>query len=423
MHRIFIKTYGCTFNFSDSEIMAGLLESSGKYKIAESVKEADLVIINSCTVKTKAETKFWRDVNRIKKPKILAGCVPQAERKKDRFNGYTVVGTSQINHIVDAVDETLSGNTVQFLKLEENQRLNLPKSRKNKIVEIVPINEGCLGKCDFCLTKFARGHLMSYKPEDIVTHIRNALNDGVKEIWLTSQDTACYGYDINTNIVALLRKILEIKRVFKIRLGMGNPDYLPDYLDDLIEVFKDPKMFKFIHIPLQSGSDKVIRAMKRNYTADSFLEIVKRFRAAYPDITLATDIICGHPDETDDEFNETVKVLEAAKPDVINISRFWARPGTIAAKKKQLPTEPIKERGILMTKLYHKIARERNKRWQNWTGRILIDEKGKDDSWVGRNFAYRPVIVHGDFKIGDEIDITVFETTVHDLRGRQEDIR
>lgn len=417
MKKVFIKTYGCSFNFSDSENMAGLLKKSGRYKLVNSEDEADIVIINSCTVKNSAETKFWRDVKNVKKTKILAGCVPQAEKDKSKFQGYSVIGTNQINNVVHVLDETMAGNIVQLLKKNSNPRLNIPKVRRNDVIEIVPINEGCLGSCNFCITKFARGHLLSYDPNEIVRHVRNALNDNVKEIWLTSQDTACYGYDINTNIVNLLKKILEMKRDFKIRLGMGNPDFLPDYLDDLIEVYKDPRMFKFLHIPVQSGSNNVLKVMKRNYNVKTFVNIVKKIREIHPNITLSTDIICGYPGETDDEFQETIDLIKKIRPDVLNISRFWPRPGTIAAKTKQLPSHIIKQRSVELTKLFHIISTENNKRWLNWQGKIIIDEIGKNNSLVGRNYAYKPIIVKENLNLGDETEVKIVKTTKHDLRA------
>ena len=140
MKRIFIKTYGCSFNTADSEVMAGLLKESGRYDIVNSEQKADIVVINSCTVKTKAESKFWKDVRQIKKTKILAGCVPQSEKDLNKFKGYSVVGTNQINKIVEVVDETIKGYTIQLLKKETNPRLNIPKIRKNNIIEIEIFN-------------------------------------------------------------------------------------------------------------------------------------------------------------------------------------------------------------------------------------------------------------------------------------------
>jgi len=418
MKKVYIKTYGCSFNQSDSEQMAGILKTNN-YRLVDNEDEADVIIVNSCTVKNKAENKFWRDIKdieKIGKPVIMAGCVPQAEQNKNKFKGFSVIGTNQLNHVVEVVEETLNGNTVQLLKKESNERLNVPKVRKNSIVEIVPINEGCLGSCNFCKTKFARGHLKSYEPDAIVKHIRNALNDGAKEIWLTSQDTFCYGYDIDTNIVELLEKILSLKRDFKIRLGMGNPDYLPDYLDKLIPLFQDKRLFRFIHIPVQAGSDKVLREMKREYTVDGFKKIISAFKKRYSDMTLATDIIVGYPTETDEDFKKTLELVKEIRFDVINMARYWRRPGTVAAKLHPLPTKLVKERSLQLSDLFYSTAREKNKGWLGWEGKVIIDEFGKNGSLVGRNYAYKPVILNGNYKLGQEIDVKVKRTTTHDLR-------
>ena len=320
--KVYIKTYGCSFNFSDSENMAGLIKESGRYELVDDEKYADVVIVNSCTVKNKAENKLYRDINKIDKKLILAGCVPQAEKDKSKFKGFSIIGTTQIKNVVQVLDETLAGNTVQLLEKTKDSRLNIPKVRRKNIVEIVPINEGCLGSCNFCKTKFARGHLRSYKIEAIVKHIRNALNEGVKELWLTSQDTACYGYDIDTNLPNLLNEILKIKRDFKIRVGMGNPDFIPDFIDELIECFKDERIYRFLHIPIQAGSDNVLKKMRREYTIESFRNIVNKFKQEIPDFTLATDMICGYPEETDEDFEESLKIMNEFRPDVINISKF-----------------------------------------------------------------------------------------------------
>ncbi|MEM2139215.1 MAG: tRNA (N(6)-L-threonylcarbamoyladenosine(37)-C(2))-methylthiotransferase, partial [Candidatus Woesearchaeota archaeon] len=328
-------------------------------------------------------------------------------------------GTSQITKVVEVVNETLSGNTVQLLAKEKNPRLNIPKVRKNSVIEILPINEGCLGSCTFCKTKFARGHLYSYEPEAIANQARDALNDGIKEIWLTSQDTACYGYDIKTNIVELLKKILEMNRPFKLRLGMGNPEYFKEQIDNLLPLFNDKRLFRFMHIPLQAGSNKVLKDMKRDYLVEEYIALIKKIKSYYADMTLSTDIICGFPTETNVDFEQTLKVIEETRPDVLNISRFWPRPGTKASKIKQLPSEIVKERSIKLRELFYKIAKENNKKWLSWKGEILIDEIGKNDSFIGRNYAYKPVIIKktNELKLGDFINVEIIKTETHDLRG------
>jgi threonylcarbamoyladenosine tRNA methylthiotransferase CDKAL1 len=250
-----------------------------------------------------------------------------------------------------------------------------------------------------------------------VRHIRDSLNTGTKIIWLTSQDTACYGFDIGSDITKLLEAILSLKRDFRLRLGMGNPDYLPPFIDKLNKIYHDKRMFKFLHVPVQSGSDAILKSMKRNYDVKTFVKIVEDIRAVHPDITIATDIIVGYPGETEKDFKASMDLLKFVKPDVINLARFWARPGTLAARKKQLQTKTIKERGIIVTKVSQQVSKESNEKWKGWQGEIIIDECGKDKSLVGRNYAYRPIILKGPYKLGDKVNVKITRTTINDLRA------
>jgi tRNA A37 methylthiotransferase MiaB len=198
---------------------------------------------------------------------------------------------------------------------------------------------------------------------------------------------------------------------------MSNPNFIIKYVDELIPIFKDDKMFKFLHIPLQSGNDEVLKRMNRKYHAKDWIEIVEKFRAEIPNITIATDIICGFPGETETQFRDTIYIVEKYEPDVVNRSRFWKRPGTPAAKMKQTNGADIKKRSAWLTNSFNWVAFQKNKKWMNWTGEILIDEKGKNNSWVGRNDSYRPIIVKGDYQLGQRIKVKVLHTTIHDLRA------
>jgi len=292
-------------------------------------------------------------------------------------------------------------------------------SERNPVIEIIPICEGCLGSpCSYCQVKKARGTLRSYPKEEIIEQAKAAVKDHIPEIWLTAQDTGCYGKDIDSSLPELLRELIEIKGDFKIRLGMCNPNHALEFLDELIEVYKSEKMFKFLHVPVQSGNDKILKSMKRKYKVEDFGYIVRRFREEIPEITIATDIICGFPGETEEQFQDSLDLIKETKPAVLNISRFWPRPGTVAEKMEdQLHGRDTKKRSSLLTDIAHNIFRMQNERWLNWKGEILIDEKGKDDSWVGRNLAYKPVIVRGDYKLGDKINVRVNKVTSFDLRA------
>jgi len=415
--KIFNKTFGCTLNRSDSEVMAGLLKKEG-YKIVDDEDKADLVIINTCTVKGPTENKFYRYLKNIKDKKIIiAGCIPQADPELKILEKYSLIGVNQLVKIGFVVEKTLKGNTVKLLKKEHNPRLNLAKIRKNPVIEIIPICEGCLGEpCAYCKVKQARGSLFSYDKSVIIKQAENALKDNIKEIWLTSQDNGCYGLDINTNIVELLKDILKIKGDFKIRLGMINPNFALRFLDELIEIYKNKKMFKFLHVPVQTGNNKILKLMKRKYTVEDFFKIINKFRKEIPDITISTDIICGFPTETEQEFLDSYNLIKEIKPDVLNINMFWPRSKTKAAEMKQILSRDIKERTRKLTKLFHEIALEQNKKWIGWEGNVIVDDYGKNNTFIARNYAYKQVILEGNYKLGQKVKVKIKKATKFDLR-------
>ncbi len=420
MTKIYIETAGCSHNFADSEQMAGLLKEA-QFQIIDDPEEADVIILNTCTVKTITENNFYKRLKEVEekypyKIIIIAGCIPQTEPKK--LKKHTLIGTKQIHNVVEAVEEALNDNIIKMLEMGEMPPLNLPRVRKNPVVEIIPISRGCLGACTFCKTKQARGNLESYSIEDIKNEVQNAIKEDVKEIWLTSQDTSCYGFDLKTNLANLLKELVQIPGNFKIRIGMMNPDHLVKFRDEFFEVFANEKIFQFLHIPLQSGSNKVLENMNRNYVVEEFHYLVKQIKEKFPRTTLATDIIVGFPGETDEDNWQTLTALRLLSFDVINISKFWSRPGTKAAKMKQLPTEVIKHRSKVITDIGHNIFRLQNERWLGWEGSIIIDEPGKEENqFIGRNNSYKPVIIEGNFKLGQTVNVKIVKTTTWDLRG------
>jgi threonylcarbamoyladenosine tRNA methylthiotransferase CDKAL1 len=415
-----IETYGCSANVADSEQMAGLLKQA-QFDNVKSIEEADIIILNSCTVKSPTADAFLNRVKDLKKEypyktMIITGCIPQSE--PERFKDFSIVGTKQIHNIVPVVEEALNDNTVRMLETGEMPPLNLPKIRKNPIVEIIPINRGCLSACTFCKTKQARGNLQSYPIEEIFSVAKKAVYEGVKEIWLTSQDTMCYGFDIKTNLAKLLQELVKIPGQFKIRVGMGNPIHLKKIKSELIPMFNHEKIFKFIHLPAQAGSNKVLKKMRRGNTNEEYLSLIKQIKRDVPEITIATDIIVGFPEETEEDFWETLQTVKTTSPDIINISRYWARPNTPAAKMEQLPIDEIKRRSGVLTDIFNNISRLQNEKWLNSEGRIIIDEKGKSENqWIGRNGSYKPVIVEGDFRLGDIVDVKIMKTDTFHLKG------
>jgi MiaB/RimO family radical SAM methylthiotransferase len=445
MARIHIITFGCTLNQADSELMAGLLKQAG-HTLTSGPDSAELVIINSCTVKEQAELKLDRAIRDVRKgrddlPILLAGCVTQAEKSylMTKYKNFSVIGTQQLNRINEVVSETLGGNVIHILNSGTNQRFNLPIIRRNPVIGIIPIAEGCLGSCTYCKARFARGTLKSYPLNKILDQIKLHLSQGCKEIWLTAQDCGAYGKDSDQSIVTLLRTLtgspgkaykhavferaLPAKGDYKIRIGMFNPQYALEYLDDMITLFKDnPHLFRFIHIPVQAGSNRILKLMGRKYTKEDFIKVCTQLRQHIPDITIATDIICGFPSETEAEFEETLDLIRTVKPDVLNRSRFWPRPGTKAASLPgQLHGRDTNRRSRILEEEFRKIAAEHNKIWNSRTCTIIIDEKGKDKggshTWIGRNQSYRPVGVKGDFSLGEKVKVRITETHPTYLSG------
>jgi MiaB/RimO family radical SAM methylthiotransferase len=229
-----------------------------------------------------------------------------------------------------------------------------------------------------------------------VDQISRAVRDGVKEIWVTAQDTGAYGLDIGSNLATLLKEMCHIEGKFIMRIGMMNPQHAFNMLGRLINAYKDGKIFKFLHLPLQSGNDNVLRRMNRPYTTETFKRTINVFRGEITDLTLATDIICGFPSEDEEAFEDTLKVIAEVEPDIVNVSKFFPRPGTAAAGMKQLPSQVVKRRSKRLNELRFRVSHKRNQRWLNWVGEVLIDEKGKKGAWIGRNLAYKPVVIKSD---------------------------
>lgn len=423
---VLVKSYGCSANFSDGEAIKGMLKAADFKIVDETSEEVAVVILNICTVKgdDNALKEIKETVEKRKYSYLLvAGCIPQKlipairELKKDA----TIINTHNIREIVSAVEETINDNPQTIIEPKRKPKILLNKIRDNPLVGIVPISNGCLGKCAYCSVKLIKGKLYSYYSELIVKEVERCVKEGCKQIWITGQDTAAYGKDNseNGNISTLLQKILAVNGEFMVRLGMANPHHVKENIDGLITALKHPKMYKFIHIPVQSGSNKVLKAMHRPYTVEDFREIIERLKKEIPEITIATDVLIGFPGETKDQFYETVKLIQDMKIPVVNISRFTARPDTAAASMKdQIDSAEIKERSRNMTTAFEFTAFDANKQWKGWQGEIIIDEKGTE-GMKGRNHAYKPVVVFEECKIGDRLKVKINGFSKFDLRGEK----
>lgn len=423
MTKVYVQTHGCSANLVESEAMMGLLTKAGMH-IVDEMEYSDINIINICTVK--GPSVPLREIRKFteqfpNKKLIVAGCItkdiiPQIRKINETA---ALINTHNVHRIVEAVEESLQGNVLEALSQERPLKVNLPKIRSNKVIGIVPIASGCDDFCAYCSVKLIKGNIFTYPESYVVNEIKKNIEQGCKEIWLTSQDNGAYGLDTGERRLAvLLNEILNnVEGDYKIRLGMINPRHVMSMIDDLIKVYQDDRMFKFLHIPIESGNNEILGKMKRKYSVHDFKEMVDRFKRYVKNITIASDMIVGFPTETELQFQDSLHLIQEVKPDILNIARFSARPNTVAARMKQLPGNIKKERSRALTELFNSIASKQNKKWIGWQGKIIIDEVGKNNTWIGRNFAYKPVIVKGNFNLGDEIGVNIKDATAYDLRA------
>ncbi|XP_034366938.1 threonylcarbamoyladenosine tRNA methylthiotransferase isoform X1 [Arvicanthis niloticus] len=428
IQKIWIRTWGCSHNNSDGEYMAGQLAAYG-YKITENASDADLWLLNSCTVKNPAEDHFRNSIKKAQeenKKVVLAGCVPQAQPRQDYLKGLSIIGVQQIDRVVEVVEETIKGHSVRLLGQKKDNgkrlggaRLDLPKIRKNPLIEIISINTGCLNACTYCKTKHARGNLASYPIDELVERAKQSFQEGVCEIWLTSEDTGAYGRDIGTDLPTLLWKLVEvIPEGAMLRLGMTNPPYILEHLEEMAKILSHPRVYAFLHIPVQSASDSVLMDMKREYCVADFKRVVDFLKEKVPGITIATDIICGFPGETDQDFQETVKLVEEYKFPSLFINQFYPRPGTPAAKAEQVPAHVKKQRTKDLSRVFHSYNPYDHKIGERQ--QVLVTEESFDSKfYVAHNRFYEQVLVpKNPAFMGKMVEVDIYESGKHFLKGQ-----
>lgn len=409
MTRVYVEAYGCSANQADSEIASGLLVEAGHTLVRRS-EDAEVTVILTCIVKTPTERKMIRRLNELSGKKIVvAGCMPKAMRGvvEEAVPGASLVGPDDVVRITEAVDITATGGRIVCLDGSSQDRTCYPRERKSGVIHIAPIATGCLGNCSYCIVKLARGKLFSFSARGIVKDAKAAIESGCKEVWVTAEDTAAYDAD-GIQLPGLIDQLSKIDGEFKIRVGMMTPNTALPIIDDLIETYRGKKVFKFLHVPVQSGSDETLSKMRRKYRIKDFKELVNRFRSSIPDLSIATDVICGFPGESEEQFVESLSLVEWLRPSMLNISRFWPRPGTEAAVLEgQFPSRITKDRSRRIDELWERVVRDVNNNWIGWEGNLLLDEVGHSGAKIGRNDSYKAVAVKTNVEPGESIRVRI----------------
>ncbi|PNX53702.1 MAG: hypothetical protein BV458_03100 [Thermoplasmata archaeon M9B2D] len=413
--KIYIETYGCTANKSDERLLIGLM-TRDNHEVVQNIAQADVLVLLTCTVIGTTEQRMLsrlRVFQKTQKRIIVTGCMPtvQSDLIRSIVPQASLIPCQSIQYINDI----LKGNTPTFT---ESKKTMLPRLYDTIIAPIM-IAEGCRLSCSYCITRFARGTLRSFPIHEIVSEVSCAVNQGCKEIQLTAQDTASYGLDTGTDLGALLSQVSILEGTFRIRVGMMNPATLKKNIDAILAAYQQEKIYKFLHVPVQSGDDDILKKMNRGYTVSDFIQLVQRFRNAVPTLTLATDVIVGFPTETTDQCKNTMRLLEDIHPDIINITRFSARPLTTAKKMKgRLPTYIVKERSKQITELCARLTLEKNKQHIGDIVRVLVTEKGKQNTSTGRTESYKQVVFTEQVSLGDVVDVRIIDAAPTYLVGK-----
>jgi threonylcarbamoyladenosine tRNA methylthiotransferase CDKAL1 len=413
---VYVETYGCTANKSDERLLIGLLMHEG-HQIVHNIMDADVLILLTCTVIGTTEQRMLSRLKVFQKTQkkiVVTGCMPsvQADLITSIVPNAYLLPTQYIQYINDII----KGNKPSFIKTKKTM---LPK-HYDEVIAPIMIAEGCMLSCAYCITHFARGKLRSFPAHEIVTDVCSAIKQGCKEIQLTAQDTASYGLvETGTNLGTLLAEVCALDGSFRIRVGMMNPTTVKKNFESILTAYQHHKIYKFLHLPVQSGDDEILEKMNRGYTAKEFTRLVERFRKTIPTLTISTDVIIGFPTETERQFERTLELLRQIKPDIVNITRFSARPLTTAKKMKgRIPTHVVKERSKRTTEICSKISLEKNQEHLGKTYMVLVTEKGKQKTFTGRAENYKQVVLTEPVCIGDFISVEIIDAAPTYLVGK-----
>lgn len=369
--KFYLENYGCTLNQAQGEMIANFLVSQGNQMVDEP-KDADSILLSTCVVIKHTEDRMRKRIEEIKK------------------DGKEVIVSGCLTHFpLDNVKK------LDF-KYSEGR---LPIVKHDDLSAGLPIAEGCNGGCTFCISRIARGRLRSFSEEDITNNVTMLVSEGAREIRLTALDTASYGQDMDKSLPQLISNLSKINADFRIRVGMMEPENAYYIMDDLLEAMKSPRVYKFLHIPFQSGDNNILRKMGRKYKVEEFVEIAEKFRKKFPYGMLSTDVIVGFPFETVESLRYTLNILKSVRPEILNITKYSPRPGTAAYKWKIPPTNQTAQWSQIFHEAHRDISEKSMERFKGMEIEITIMEKGKDNTLIGRDEYYHPVrpLVTPDF--------------------------
>ena len=422
--KYFVKTYGCQMNEHDTENIKAILEDMSFTEV-ENMEDADLILLNTCAIRENAHNKVFGMVGRIKhlkesKPDLIAGicgCMAQEEHVvKEILEKYKwldiVFGTHNIHNLPNILYEAISKKDleVDVLSIEGDVIENIPVKRDSKYKAWVNIMYGCDKFCTYCIVPYTRGKQRSREPEYIINEVKKLAEDGYQEVTLLGQNVNAYGKDLNINYgMSNLLEDVAKTGISRVRFVTSHPW---DFTDEMIDIIaKYDNIMPYIHLPLQSGSSSILRKMGRRYTKEEYLTLYKKIREKLPYSSITTDIIVGFPNETDEDFNETLEVVNECKFDSAFTFIFSPRIGTPAARMEDSISLEVKERRLQeLNKLINKYSKEANDKYLDKTVPVLIEDFSEKDSsmLMGYTDTMKLVNVKGDASlIGKIVNVKI----------------
>lgn len=433
--KFYIRTYGCQMNEHDTEVMAGIFLSLG-YEPTDSVEDANVILLNTCAIRENAENKVFGEIGHLKalkteKPDLLlgvCGCMSQEESVVNRILSKhnfidMIFGTHNIHRLPHILQEAYMSKemVIEVWSKEGDVIENLPKVRRGNIKAWVNIMYGCDKFCTYCIVPFTRGKERSRRPEDIIQEVRNLAAQGYQEITLLGQNVNAYGKDFSDMKYGLGDLMDEIRNIGvpRIRFTTSHPR---DFDDHLIEVLaKKGNLMEHIHLPVQSGSTEVLKIMARKYNREQYLELVRKIKAAIPDVVLTTDIIVGYPNETDEQFEETLSLYREVGYEAAYTFIYSPREGTPAAKMQDnVPMEVKKERLQRLNNLVNELSAEAMKQYKGQIVEVLVEGESKNNSEVLAGYTRKNKLVNftgPKTAIGKIVKVKITEAKTWSLNG------
>ncbi len=419
--RVAVLSEGCAANFGDGEEIGERFAERGFFVSFEFPSETpDAIVLNACTVKgISGAVKLARKIraNFQDVPVWVTGCATEDLRRElARLYPDFTFGPKDAHKNEEAFGRFADKLSPVDSRLSARSR----EISCHRGIGIVNIEEGCLDSCHYCSTHLVKGVLKSALPDTVVRRIQKKVEQGNREIFLTGQDTSCYGFDIRTNLAELLQRIVvKVPGDYRIRVGMGNPRHVFRYLDALVETFTDDHLYKFIHVPVQSGSDRILRAMNRRHTCSDFFQITETFRAHFPDLNLGTDIIVAYPGESREDFEASLALVRKVQPSICNITRFVPREGTPAARLPcDIPRAERYARSAEISRLFQSIALSGNRKFIGKKLDVIVEKKGsRPGTTIARDDFYRPVALRGEYDVGKRVSVQIQDAETFALIG------